>query len=156
MNIITLILSDRGNKLEIMTMMHPSYRVAKGELGILAFFLNAGTDPHLQYWVALMSFVQIYRVIVYTLTLRVVLHLRMRRCEDSVCVFINHDLGESMRIQSQRLSTRVSVEPYTKVTGVEPCTEVTGRKTPELTKPHSNCCHEPPDLNRQVPWPHIR
>ena len=58
-----------------------------------------------------MSFVQIYRLIVYTLTLHVVLHLRMRRCEDSVCVFINHDLGERMRIQNQRLSTRVSVEP---------------------------------------------
>ena len=126
MNIITLILSDRGNKLEIMTIMHPSCRVAKGELRILASFLDVGTDPQLQYRVALISFVQIYLLIFYALTLCVILHLRMHRCEDSVCVFINHDLGDSMRIQNQRLSIRVSVEPYTKVTGVEPCTEVTG------------------------------
>ena len=32
--------------------------------------------------------------------------------------------------------------PYTKITDVEPRTKVTGQKSPELTKPHSNCCHE--------------
>ena len=33
-------------------------------------------------------------------------------------------------------------EPCTRVTGVEPYTRVTGQKFPELTKPHSNCCHK--------------
>ena len=40
-------------------------------------------------------------------------------------------------------------EPCTEVTGVELCTNVTGQKSLELTEPHSNCWHEPPDLN----WP---
>ena len=44
------------------------------------------------------------------------------------------------------------VEPYAKVTGVELCTEVTGQKSPELTKPHSNCCHEPPNINQPSPY----
>ena len=35
-----------------------------------------------------------------------------------------------------------TVEPAAKATGVEPCIRVTGQKSPELTKPHSNCCHE--------------
>ena len=43
------------------------------------------------------------------------------------------------------------MEPYAKVRGVEPCTEETGQKSPELTKPHSNCCHEPPNLNQPSP-----
>ena len=32
---------------------------------------------------------------------------------------------------------------------VEAWTKVTGQKFLKLTQPHSNCCHEPPDLN----WP---
>ena len=43
------------------------------------------------------------------------------------------------------------MEPYAKVRGVEPCTEETGQNYPELTKPHSNCCHEPPNLNQPSP-----
>ena len=43
------------------------------------------------------------------------------------------------------------VEPYTKITGVEPCTKVTGQNSVKLTEPHSNCCHEPQDLNLPVP-----
>ena len=42
------------------------------------------------------------------------------------------------------------MEPFTKVTGVEPNIKVTGQKFPELTKLHSNSCHEPPDLNQPV------
>ena len=34
---------------------------------------------------------------------------------------------------------------------VEPCTKVTGLKSLELTKPHSNCCHESIGLNRPIP-----
>ena len=43
------------------------------------------------------------------------------------------------------------IKPYAKVTSVESCTEVTGQKSPELTKPHSNCGREPPDLNQPSP-----
>lgn len=42
------------------------------------------------------------------------------------------------------------IEPYTKVTSLEPYTKVRGQKFPELTKLHSNSCHEPPDLNQPV------
>ena len=38
------------------------------------------------------------------------------------------------------------VEPYAKGTGVESYTKVKGQKSLELINPHSNCCHEPPDL----------
>ena len=43
------------------------------------------------------------------------------------------------------------VELYTKITGVEPYTNITGQKSLKLTKPHSNSCHEPLDLNWPVP-----
>ena len=39
------------------------------------------------------------------------------------------------------------MEPYAKGTGVESYTEGKGWKSLELINPHSNCCHEPPDLN---------
>ena len=54
-------------------------------------------------------------------------------------------------ITNLTLQGKEPVEPCTKVTGVEPCTKVTGQESLELTKPHSNCCHEPPDLNWPVP-----
>ena len=38
---------------------------------------------------------------------------------------------------------------------MEPYTKVTGRKFLELSKLHSNCCHEPPDRNWPVPDPII-
>ena len=40
-----------------------------------------------------------------------------------------------------------------KVTGVEPSIRVTGQKFLELTKHHSNSCHEPLDLNQPILWP---
>ena len=40
-----------------------------------------------------------------------------------------------------------------KVTGVEPSIKVTGQKFLELTKHHSNSCHEPLDLNQPILWP---
>ena len=46
--------------------------------------------------------------------------------------------------------TVTGVKPYMEATEVEPCT-----KSHELTKSHSNHCHEPP-LNWPAPWPHIR
>ena len=45
---------------------------------------------------------------------------------------------------------------HTKVRGVEPCIKVIGQKSLKLTKPHSNCCQAPLDLNRSAPWPRIR
>lgn len=34
---------------------------------------------------------------------------------------------------------------------VEPCSKVTRQKSPALTEPRNDCCHEPPDLNWSVP-----
>ena len=59
MNIITLILSDRGKRLETgEDNRYPSYTVAKQELGILASSLNMVTELHCS-TEALTSFMQV-------------------------------------------------------------------------------------------------
>ena len=65
----------------------------------------------------------------------------------SACCYFSSP-GNSLAFFSLESEEEV-VEPDTKVTDAEPCTKISGPKSLELTKPHNNSYHEPPDLN----WP---